>query len=330
MRNDMPILLLGAGFSRNWGGWLASDFVGELCGRLVDRPHLNEMLRVSNNFEAVLGARRVTVAREPDNVQAAVDVTHLESAILDTFRDMNSSLADQVNINFSQEAKCSTRRFLSRFDAIFTLNQDLLFELHYDGMYLESDGRWRGGHYFPGVIPTYDWQSVRFNKDRIDLTLQVADAPSSTGHDLQPIYKLHGSVNWRSSDGNNVLVIGTGKEEAISGSALLRRYQEIFREYLFHPTTRLMVIGYGFADRHINDLLCEASRNNNLQMYLIGPSGTDAFSADTGPQEDGRNRLLKILLAGKCTRYMNEIFADSDNPAFKSVERFLAPAKIER
>src|ERR1700722_161931 len=96
---DLRVLLLGAGFTRNWGTWLASEFVGELCGRLADRPHLNEMLRVSNNFEATFGARRVVAAREPDNAQAAEDVDRLQQAILETFREMNTSLADRRDFN---------------------------------------------------------------------------------------------------------------------------------------------------------------------------------------------------------------------------------------
>src|SRR6202030_992469 len=129
---------------------------------------------VSNNFEATFGARRVVAAREPDNAQAAEDVDRLQQAILETFREMNTSLADRRDFNFSQEARCSTKRFLSRFDAIFTLNQDLLFELHYDGMSLESDGRWQGGHYFPGVVMIPEFLSAPFKRDRIEMVLKLA------------------------------------------------------------------------------------------------------------------------------------------------------------
>ena len=34
-----------------------------------------------------------------------------------------------------------------------------------------------------------------------------------------------------------------------------------------------MVIGYGFRDEHINELICEAHKKNNFTMCLVHPSG---------------------------------------------------------
>jgi hypothetical protein len=118
----MRILLLGAGCSRNWGGWLALEVVGELCGRLVDRPHMVEILQVTANFEEVLGQRRKH-AEEPGNEQALVDVKLMERAILDTFRDMNMAFAQRENFEFSRYVDRSIKKYLSRFDAIFTSSQ---------------------------------------------------------------------------------------------------------------------------------------------------------------------------------------------------------------
>jgi len=52
------ILLLGAGFTHNWGGWLASELVGELCGRVEDDDELIQRLKETRNFEKVLGEIR--------------------------------------------------------------------------------------------------------------------------------------------------------------------------------------------------------------------------------------------------------------------------------
>jgi hypothetical protein len=183
----MRILLLGAGFTRNWGSWLASEFVGELCGRLIDRPHLTEMLRTSGNFEAVYGVRRSTAEREADNLQANEDVVLLQAAITSTFREINISLANR-HLNFCSEARCTTKRFLSRFDAIFTLNQDLFFELHYDSMSLESDGRW-DGHCWPGVRNTHEWLNAHPKRNRVDMTRTIAESSEAPHPRSQPIYK---------------------------------------------------------------------------------------------------------------------------------------------
>lgn len=271
------VLLLGAGFTRNWGGRLASDFVGTLCRRVVDRPHLNEMLRISSNFEQVFGSRVMVARREPDNVQAIEDVRRLSQAIRETFRDMNAGLLNR-RINFSDDVRCSTRRFLSRFDAIFTLNQDLLLELHYDGTLLENHTRWTAC-VFPGVPYTHDWLNPRMKGDRIDMVLRAASSAATPEPRYQPVYKLHGSVNWLTADNTDLLVIGTGKEETIAGIPLLRQYAEIFQEYLFRGGTEIMVIGYGFADQHINDALLEGARRHALKMILVNPVGTNVFEA---------------------------------------------------
>jgi hypothetical protein len=314
-------LLLGAGFSRNWGGRLAAEFVGTLCQRIVDRPHLNEMLRVSGNFEEVFGNRVMVARREPDNTQALEDVRRLSLAIRDVFHSMNAGLLHR-QFNFSQDGRCSTRRFLSRFDVIFTLNQDLLLELHYGGVLLENQTRWNGC-VFPGIRYTHDWLNPRSEVDRLDMMLQAATSATVPGSREQPVYKLHGSANWRSADNGELLVIGTGKEDTIAGLPLLRHYGEIFREYLFRGGTEIMVIGYGFADPHINAVLLEAARRHALKMFLVNPAGTQAFGAHQRSAPTGRNELLDIPLIGLCQRGLSEVFADYGNPAMQDFEEFL-------
>ena len=88
-------------------------------------------------------------------------------------------------------------------------------------------------------------------------------------------------------------------------------------------TLTVMALGYGFADSHINDLLCAGACDHGVKMYLVNPMGTRAFDADAQVSANGRNRLLQIPLTGSTTRDLREILADSDNPAFKSFDRFL-------
>src|SRR5262249_44556772 len=126
----MHVLLLGAGFSRNWGGWLASELVGELSGLLADRPWLCEMMRVYRSFERAYAERFEAAQRARNNKLALEDVTRLQRAILHTFSAMNAAFARKPGMNFSSAAERSMISFLARFDAIFTLNQDLLLEAH--------------------------------------------------------------------------------------------------------------------------------------------------------------------------------------------------------
>ncbi len=45
---------------------------------------------------------------------------------------------------------------------------------------------------------------------------------------LQPIFKLHGSTNWRTPVGDNMLVLGAEKTQQIENSRLLQSYVGLF------------------------------------------------------------------------------------------------------
>jgi hypothetical protein len=48
------ILLLGAGFSRNWDGWLSNELIGDLLTRISDDKGLASFLQKAKNFEEVI------------------------------------------------------------------------------------------------------------------------------------------------------------------------------------------------------------------------------------------------------------------------------------
>lgn len=58
----MNLALLGAGFTRNWGGLLATEVIGELSGRLSGDSDLLRRLKISA-FEQVLGECRQEASR---------------------------------------------------------------------------------------------------------------------------------------------------------------------------------------------------------------------------------------------------------------------------
>ena len=97
------------------------------------------------------------------------------------------------------------------------------------------------------------------------------------------IIKLHGSHNWKSFDGSTKMVIGRGKTEQIQKEPLLNYYFEIFKEVLFQDSRRLLIIGYGFGDDHINGIIAEAVRAYGLKIFVISPSSPEKF----------RNELIK-------------------------------------
>jgi len=80
------------------------------------------------------------------------------------------------------------------------------------------------------------------------------------------VIKLHGSFNWRTADGRNALVVGTAKTGQIAALKLLAWYHDIFRRVLRAGELRLLIVGYGFAGEHINEVIADAAQNHGLKV----------------------------------------------------------------
>ena len=127
------ILLLGAGFSRNWGGPLAS----EMFDGLLQQPEIsgdselkhilwdhkdtggfeNALAQVQQNFRN--NSAIPEYKRRLDAFQAAIDRV---------FLDMDRVFATLPSWEFTDQRERMLLAALVKFDAIFSLNQDLLFE----------------------------------------------------------------------------------------------------------------------------------------------------------------------------------------------------------
>ena len=131
----MPhILLLGAGFSRNWGGLLASEVFNALLAapEIQSDPQLRNILwnnQQAGGFENALAVlQQAHLRRGARNHQ---QLLRFQQAVLNVFQAMNQSFLDRPDIEFQQHQARMLRTFLIKFDAIFTLNQDVLLDHHY-------------------------------------------------------------------------------------------------------------------------------------------------------------------------------------------------------
>src|SRR5262245_26026712 len=119
----MPhILLIGAGFTRNWGGPLSAEITGSLLGDLHDDPILANALRSGPFEDAFAGFQ--TPSGPSD---AIARVRRFQGAVTSLFDRLNQSLLEK-QFEFSASTQFSIKSFLAQFDAIFSLNQDLLLE----------------------------------------------------------------------------------------------------------------------------------------------------------------------------------------------------------
>jgi len=176
---------------------------------------------------------------------------------------------------------------------IFTLNQDLLLERWYIGdKLLTAPGMERQMKWLKNqTVSTEHIITVPTSEDMTAIKQEDEKNLSSSGR--FHYVKLHGSQNWRTSDGRNAMVIGWKKDEIISREPLLKWYAQIFRRVLFQWDVRLLVIGYSFRDNHINKIISDSIRERRLKMYVVSPSDPLIF----------KNELLtrplgKILWSG--------------------------------
>ena len=99
-----------------------------------------------------------------------------------------------------------------------------------------------------------------------------ADPPYSIKGRVQPYFKLHGSSHWRTLNGLSLLIMAENKGTQIDGVALLNWYRSEFRTRLSQPDARLMIIGYGFRDPHINEILWSSTKSG-LKLFIVDVAG---------------------------------------------------------
>ncbi len=317
------VLLIGAGFSRNWGGWLASEAFEYLLGCQEVDEGLKDLLwrhKRTGGFEAALAELQEDHQRS-GRAQPEPRLANLQKAILRMFEDMDAAFAD-VPFEFQSERRYLVRTFLVRFDAIFTLNQDLLLERHYlnDNVSAESP-RWDAAH-LPGVKRVSGPASPLANPN-LGLWEPDPSGPSlSPRH--QPIFKLHGSSNWRAPGPEELLVLGGNKRFIIDRHPVLKWSNEQFSISLSTPNTRLMVIGYGFGDDHINAVIHEAATTRGFELFVIDPLGVDVMDKNRNATIYTPDVLAKDLwphVIGSSRRSLRETFG-SDRAEHAKVMRF--------
>ncbi|PAJ88297.1 hypothetical protein DF011_17750 [Burkholderia ubonensis] len=330
------MLLLGAGFSRNWGGWLAAEAFEYLlgCPEVNSNAFLSGLLwrtQQAGGFENALAELQDLVRREPEH---ADDLESLRGAVLGMFNVMNQCFFGLQNFDQNNNGNLGIRPFLTTFDAIFTLNQDLLLEYHYlthDVALLANrlgQRRWHGST-IPGMrsVPNPNRHPMQH---WFGNWTPAPDDEFQVEAGCQPYIKLHGSSNWTQNDqGGPMLIMGGNKANEIGLVPVLQWYQTLLTEYLTRGDSRLMVIGYGFRDDHINEIISDAVTNHNLKLFVISPDGADQarkIAPTAGAAIQQRTVLEDVFrrgLIGASRRSIHEIFSGRDPIELSKLQRFV-------
>ena len=270
------ILLTGAGFTHNFGTPLADGLWAIIFNhqKVQESEKVRSTLLKNSDFETVY--HLIMEGQYSEEEKKAIDI-----AIFDGYLDIDAIIRDfkfhagapyQVNIYKVQKMIDAFTGNRKEPGFIFTLNQDLFFERKYFNGERPT---------LPGINSNSKWFSSIFNETILDQD-QIHGLPTSNEIETKSeiflsnaklyLLKLHGSCNWTSSIKQRQMVIGRAKVAQIKVEPLLSWYFEIFRAVLFQPNRKLLTIGYGFGDEHINSILKEGVLKYGLKIYIISPS----------------------------------------------------------
>jgi hypothetical protein len=327
------ILLTGAGFSYNWGGYLAKETFDYLLGVTEQDEELRQLLWAHRDkgwlFETTLAVLRKEYEEKPFG-QVEQNYGNMLSAVKQMFGDMWLAFKQSSFDETFKDPRLGVTRFLSRFDAIFTLNQDTLLETHYLPVVGPKDfaknsyqGPRNVGAYRPGLVLAHDKLSFG-SVDRVIHLYKVAEE-FKTDPDRQPYFKLHGSIDIQ--DGRNMmLILGGDKENDIAKYPILQAYHERFRFWLNMPSARLMVIGYSFADHHINKMIFDAIEHRGLKMFIVGPNGAKTIWEENKHINPGQP--VKKGIVGASSRPLRNTLSGKDMVELMKIERFFHDGRM--
>lgn len=310
-----PVLLTGAGFTRNFGGFLATQMWDKIFNheQVQLYPSLVNLLKDNFDFESVYN-EVMDGNSFPPEAQAALQqagksaYNQLDDATRN-YWGPSAFFASRPLVNLQ-----GFRKILEHFGSegkargyIFTLNQDLFVERwHSEDQKLLRIPSMTPGVDFRGITP---WSLLRGGELTPEYYFQAPRNPTEVPEGISNLLyyvKLHGSMNWKSSDGRDLMVIGGNKPAQIHREKLLQWYFDLFQEVLSCPNRRLLVIGYGFRDLHINAVIAQSILQHGLKLYIISPQSPESFKNELLTDSDENKKTLWQGL----TRYWNRELKD--------------------
>jgi len=290
------ILFSGAGFTHNFGAPLAEGLWGFIFNnKLVQQEQrVKKLLLDNSDFEAVY--QNVVHGDYSESERHA-----MRKATSEVYEKLDFIVRNwifrpdasyPVNIYKVQEMiDLFSKRNKKGF--FFTLNQDLFIERRY----------YNGERpVIPGIQPKQAWFSSIFNMQLRPTDYCVTPSKEFIEANKEEILssskffyiKLHGSQNWLSSEGKQQMVIGSGKAGQIWQDPVLSWYFEIFKAVVLHENRKMLIIGYGFKDTHINEIFSEAVDKYGLRIYLISPESIDSLKRNLNKSEHGKKILTGL------------------------------------
>jgi hypothetical protein len=271
------VLLTGAGFSKDFGGYLSLEMWSVIFSQpeIGRHPELRMYLLGEFNYERAYNAV-LQGEQFPPEVKS-----DFSTAVKRSYQQMHTAFYEQgIRIPATGVCNAIVGTFAGAGSKergfVFTLNQDLFMERFFtNGSHSLYDMR------IPGVS-NYDCFGYRLpEKQTEEHRYKLPDEDKVRSLELSywndPTYghfnylKLHGSQWWESAAGSSVMVIGSEKAGLIEKEPYLRWTHTIFDKVLSGPDCDLVVIGYGFGDVHINAVIARAISSFGLKLHVVSP-----------------------------------------------------------
>lgn len=316
------ILLTGAGFTRNFGGPLADD----VWASIVSHPKVQRdaalrryLLAEGMDFESVWHVVQYDSAWQ----KSARDA--LTVAVTEVFEEIDRTrFVEMIGPGRPYPIEFTTlqRQLIGRFEGdpttpglFFTLNQDLFIErMYYNGPTPVMPGlqQYKGIWFSP--------TNANANRGTPPLTSLPSKEQLTGGDKLlkgSPFYfiKLHGSWDWRSSDGRECMVLGRGKDERIADEPLLALYFGWFTRAIQRTDVRLLCIGYGFRDEHINAVLADGAKRFGLRIWIVSPEPPSELKRRLSNDGAGFGQEIWSALGGHFRCDLQTLFPAGQRPS---------------
>jgi len=271
--------MTGAGYTRNFGGFLAEDMWEKIFNEVKDSPTLKSIL--SNDFDYESAYHKVHDGDYSNDEKKAIN-----TAILKAYKKLDDIAQNYIPVINASKAQVlyGARKIIDQLASMgeinffFTLNQDLFAERLISGTSKPITTPHMTRFFIPNSmnsklpIKNSDFKTVP-TRDKLDTMKHSTPLSHKEFHYI----KLHGSFGWKASDGSNKLVIGRNKENQIANEPLLLWYFDLFKQVIAQGERRLLIIGYGFRDAHINEPIAEAIERHGLKLYIISPTTPSVF-----------------------------------------------------
>lgn len=196
------------------------------------------------------------------------DEKYIDSSTIDTYTQFYKYIYNSRSIDSSKLS-------------VFTTNYDLFNEFA-----LENNSFSYTTGFTTELRQSFDIN--RFKYRLVDDTERYKDKWQPVKKEAN-LYKIHGSINWFQDENEMLCQSNYAKDKIVIYPTMLKHqetvqspYSELFREFstaLQKPNTTLIVMGYGFPDEHINNIISQNIQNQDFNLIIFGDMSEDKMKA---------------------------------------------------